>query len=81
MRILGSRVPWLIFATAVSLVIAAVVYRLSLSADSWRSIVVALCIAVLFTWEERFTRWWDMRRLRRELARRPIAYRTDTDER
>ena len=73
--------PWLIFALVVSVVIAFVVYRLDLSLDSWRTVVMALCIAILLTWEERFTRWWDMQRLRRELARRPIAHRTDTDQR
>jgi ABC-type xylose transport system permease subunit len=74
-------VPWLISALAVSVVIAFVVGSVDLSTGSWRAIVVGLCVGILFSWEERFTRWWDMRRLRRELARRPIAHRTDAAER
>jgi len=61
--------------------IAFVVTRVDLSSGSRRAIVIGLCVGTLFSWEERFTRWWDMRRLRRELARRPIAHRKDAAER
>jgi hypothetical protein len=80
MRILGSRVPWLVFAVAVSFVIVFVFQSVDLSADTWRTLAGGLCVGLLFSWEERFTRWWDMRRLRRELAQRPIAHRTDTTD-
>jgi hypothetical protein len=74
-------VPWLIFALVVTVVITFVVNSVDLSAGTWRAIAGGLCVGILFTWEERFTRWWDMRRLRRELARRPIAHRTDALDR
>jgi hypothetical protein len=76
-QILGSRLPFLIFAVAATFAITFVGFSLDLGAGTWQAIAVGGFVGNVFAFERRFMRWWDMRRLRRELARRPIAHRID----